>query len=210
MFIACVVAAAVGTIAGIGVVNFDRLGYWRRWDQGAARVVVWSMYGIYAAAGVGVTVLMEQTPVRLRQGAGLQAINGAGYGALTLALLRPDGPRGRWAPLSPAREILSLLEGRIRGWLDPRADRGVARAVGDLGPLALCRLSWRLALLYVEPRVDRTAARATLRWLRDLRRQALGADQGLALEARETLRHFATTLIVRNVDATIELPADVA
>ncbi|HEY1449411.1 MAG TPA: hypothetical protein VGF47_00555 [Solirubrobacteraceae bacterium] len=118
---------------------------------------------------------------------------------------------------SPARLLLRISLDRFEPHLDAGARRHIARQVGDLRPLTLCRISWSLFIRYVAPALARRSdALVVGGWLRATHRRALGAEGSddpfsgeEAIEAQECLRVNIEELIVIRLDVSVDLHEDV-
>ncbi len=219
MVIAYVVAAAVAACAAIGITTHPKLDFWWARDRGALVFALGVIYLLYAITGVAVTGFAKYVSWEpLTHGAGRAWANGAVYGAAAFLLLRLEITSFGLSVFRPARLLLQISLDRFEPHLDAGARRHIARQVGDLRPLTLCRISWSLFIRYVAPpALERHSdALAVGGWLRETHRRALGAEGAEdpfsgeeAIEAQERLRVNIEELIVVNLDVSVDLHEDV-
>lgn len=156
--------------------------------------------------------------VPLASGSGREWVNGAVYGIAAAAFLRLEITSFGLAPLSPARTLFRVGLEFFEVRLDAAVARAVPRQLGDLQPVALCRVAWRLYNRHVESELEAADADAHGDWLNELTDQILAgaaarsyAAHADALEADERMqttervRQYCEDLILVNCDATIHL-----
>jgi len=210
------VAAVVAMAAGLKAAQHPRLEFWRRWDRGLVRFVMAWFYLLHGIAGIAVTALANHLDwVPLPTGSGREWANGALYGIAAAVFLRIEITSFGLVHVDPARTVFRIGLEFFEGRLDAGVARAVPRQLGDLQPVPLWRVAWRLYNRHVESELHPADADAHGDWLNDLTDQTLAGaayptladtlEANERLQATERVRQYCEDLILDNCDATIHL-----
>jgi hypothetical protein len=168
---------------------------------------------VYALTGVAVTGIAEHAGWQpLPSGSARAWVNGLAYGAIAFLVLRLRVSELGFPIASPVRILTDLMLGWFKAWLESGSEASIARKVGDLPPIPLCRASLQVFERHVEPVIESDVGDYDLARLEELHRGALAqvpatdADStAFTVGEQERLRYYVERGIIIRRDATIYL-----